>query len=96
MNGEAIVELSQRLVRPIEIGGLIARPDDWTVVDPAGCISPGPSPLPLVVATLGAVRDYLTANKEDEYVVAQANAPLEKGGKFASETIACRFRGDFQ
>ena len=39
--------------------------------------------------------EYLTANREDEYVVAQANAPLEANGKFASETIACRFRGDF-
>ncbi len=39
--------------------------------------------------------DYLTADKEDEYVVAQANSPLEKTGKFAAELIACRHRGDF-
>lgn len=39
--------------------------------------------------------EYLTANKEDDFVVAQANAPLEKGGKFATDLIACRHRGDF-
>ncbi|OGR96995.1 MAG: DNA-directed RNA polymerase subunit beta [Elusimicrobia bacterium RIFCSPLOWO2_01_FULL_64_13] len=39
--------------------------------------------------------EYLTANKEDEYVVAQANAPLDKSGRFAADLIACRHRGDF-
>ncbi|MBI3012342.1 MAG: DNA-directed RNA polymerase subunit beta, partial [Elusimicrobia bacterium] len=39
--------------------------------------------------------DYLTADKEDEYVVAQANAPLDKTGRFAADQIACRHRGDF-
>ncbi len=39
--------------------------------------------------------EYLTANREDEYIVAQANSPLESNGKFSSEAVACRFRGDF-
>lgn len=39
--------------------------------------------------------EYLTADKEDEYVIAQANAPLDKNGRFASELVACRHRGDF-
>jgi len=39
--------------------------------------------------------EYLTANREDEFVVAQANAPLEASGKFSTDAIACRFRGDF-
>ena len=39
--------------------------------------------------------DYLTADKEDEHVVAQANAPLDKSGRFSSDLIACRYRGDF-
>src|SRR3989339_268362 len=38
---------------------------------------------------------YLTADREDEYIIAQANAPIEKTGKFTADTVACRFRGDF-
>lgn len=64
MNGEAIVELKNGLARPVEVGGVIARPDDWTLVDPVSLIQPGPSATPLGVSTLGAVRDYLTANKD--------------------------------
>ncbi len=64
MNGEAIVELSNRLHRPVEVGGFIAQPDDWTLHDPASLVKAGPSPLPLAVSTLGAVRDYLTGNKD--------------------------------
>ncbi len=39
--------------------------------------------------------EYLTADKEDAFTVAQANAPLEKNGKFVSDLVACRYRGDF-
>ncbi|MFN0116680.1 MAG: DNA-directed RNA polymerase subunit beta [Elusimicrobiota bacterium] len=39
--------------------------------------------------------EFLTADKEDDYTVAQANSPLEKNGKFSAELVACRFRGDF-
>jgi DNA-directed RNA polymerase subunit beta len=39
--------------------------------------------------------DYLTADREENYVVAQANAPIEKDGAFIDEKVSCRFRGDF-
>lgn len=39
--------------------------------------------------------DYLTADMEDKYVIAQANARLDKNGNFLDETVSCRFRGDF-
>src|SRR6201998_64268 len=39
--------------------------------------------------------DYLTADREDNYVGAQANAPIEKDGAFIDEKVSCRFRGDF-
>lgn len=38
--------------------------------------------------------DYLTADEEDNYVVAQANARLNEDGTFADETVYARFRGD--
>ncbi|MCJ7508731.1 MAG: DNA-directed RNA polymerase subunit beta [candidate division Zixibacteria bacterium] len=39
--------------------------------------------------------EYLTADQEDQYIIAQANAPLTKEGKFAGESVKVRFRGDF-
>ncbi|MGL4819212.1 MAG: DNA-directed RNA polymerase subunit beta [Bacilli bacterium] len=38
--------------------------------------------------------DYLTADEEDNYVVAQANARLGDQGEFIDENIVVRFRGD--
>lgn len=38
--------------------------------------------------------DYLTADEEDNYVVAQANAKLEEDGSFQDEEVIARFRGE--
>ncbi|WP_177167359.1 DNA-directed RNA polymerase subunit beta [Salinibacillus kushneri] len=38
--------------------------------------------------------DYLTADEEDNYVVAQANATLDEGGRFAEDEVIARFRGE--
>lgn len=38
--------------------------------------------------------DYLTADEEDNYVVAQANARLNDDGTFTDENIIARFRGE--
>ncbi len=39
--------------------------------------------------------EYLTADEEDEAVVAQANAPLDEKGNFGTDLVSCRYRGDF-
>ncbi|UED80197.1 DNA-directed RNA polymerase subunit beta [Lysinibacillus sp. CD3-6] len=38
--------------------------------------------------------DYLTADEEDNYYVAQANSPLNPDGTFTNEEVVGRFRGD--
>ncbi|KGP72499.1 DNA-directed RNA polymerase subunit beta [Pontibacillus yanchengensis] len=38
--------------------------------------------------------DYLTADEEDNYVVAQANAKLDEDGSFTDEEVIARFRGE--
>ena len=38
--------------------------------------------------------DYLTADEEDNYVVAQANARLDEEGNFMDEEVIARFRGE--
>ncbi|MFQ5602841.1 MAG: DNA-directed RNA polymerase subunit beta [bacterium] len=48
--------------------------------------------------TKGKVADkieYLSADDEDQYVIAQANAPLDKKGKFVRERVKARHKGDF-
>jgi DNA-directed RNA polymerase subunit beta len=39
--------------------------------------------------------DYLTADQEENFIIAQANAPLDEKGRFQSDTISVRYRGDF-
>ncbi|WP_102349396.1 DNA-directed RNA polymerase subunit beta [Bacillus sp. Marseille-P3661] len=38
--------------------------------------------------------DYLTADEEDNYVVAQANAILSEDGSFVDDEVVARFRGE--
>ena len=38
--------------------------------------------------------DYLTADEEDNYVVAQANARLDDDGSFLDDEVVARFRGE--
>jgi DNA-directed RNA polymerase subunit beta len=39
--------------------------------------------------------DYLTADREENYIVAQANAPFDDKGHFLTKTVTCRSKGDF-
>ena len=46
----------------------------------------------------GVVTDevvYMTADVEDEFVVAQANEPLDENGRFANHRVTCRYRDEF-
>jgi DNA-directed RNA polymerase subunit beta len=39
--------------------------------------------------------DYLTADREETYIVAQANSPIDEKGNFLGERVTCRCKGDF-
>jgi len=39
--------------------------------------------------------EWLSAYEEDQYVIAQANAPLDAKGRFTEPRVLCRHRGDF-
>jgi len=64
MDADAIATLVSQFQEPKQIGDFILRPDDWTVEDPAALVKPGPRANTLIVATLGAVRDYLEMNRD--------------------------------
>ncbi|MGE3276754.1 MAG: hypothetical protein AB7O67_16705 [Vicinamibacterales bacterium] len=69
MDGEAVKQMAERfrhphLVTP-DARDVVAAPADWKVYDPAELIKAAPKASAFQVATLGAVRDYLTANRDD-------------------------------
>ena len=39
--------------------------------------------------------DYLTGDREEAFLVAQANAPIDGKGHFTGEKVSIRYRGDF-
>lgn len=39
--------------------------------------------------------DYLTADREEAFTVAQANSPIDDKGHFTTERVTCRCKGDF-
>ncbi len=73
--------------------GLIASMASYARINEFGFLES-----PFRVVKNGAVTDeikYLTANEEDKYNVAQANAPLDNKNRFINDLIACRNRGNY-
>jgi DNA-directed RNA polymerase subunit beta len=70
--------------------GLIGSLASYGRINPFGFVE-----TPYRVVKKGKVTDevhYLTADDEDRYVIAQANAPLDKNGKFVEERVLVRQR----
>ena len=49
-----------------------------------------------VVPFVSDQMDYLSADAEDKFVIAQANAPLTETNEFIRERISCRYHSGFQ
>ena len=39
--------------------------------------------------------EYLTADREEPFVIAQANAVIDEKGNYLTDKVTCRFKGDF-
>ncbi len=53
---------------------------------------------PYIKVSKGKVTDkveYLTADVEDKFRIAQANAKLDKKGRFENENVLCRIKGEY-
>ena len=74
--------------------GLISSLSSYGRINPFGFIE-----TPYIRVKDGKVTkqiDYMTADVEDEYYIAQANAPVDaKTKRFASDNILCRYRDDY-
>lgn len=64
MDGDAINRIIDEAKQPMQLGGFLYRPSGWVVDDPKELIKPGPLAKTLGVSTLGGLRDYLKANKD--------------------------------
>lgn len=74
--------------------GLINSLSSYAKVNKFGFIE---SPYRRVDPETGQVTDqidYLTADEQDNYIVAQANAPLDENNRFVNEEVIARFRED--
>lgn len=72
--------------------GLISSLTTYARVNEYGFIE---APYRRVDKTTGVVTDivdYLTADREDEFIVAQANEPLDAEGRFVHERVSCRHK----
>ncbi len=70
--------------------GLITSLTSFAKINEFGFIE---SPYRRVDKATGVVTetvDYLTADEEDKYTVAQANEPLDEEGRFINERVSCR------
>jgi len=73
--------------------GLIASLATFARVNDFGFIE---TPYRKVVnGKVSAELEYLTADREEQFIVAQANAPIDAKGKFLSDRVPCRCRADF-
>jgi len=64
MDGAAVEQLVGLSRKPTMIGDYLVRPNDWVVEDPAALVKAGPLAQVLNVWSLGAVRDYVAANRD--------------------------------
>jgi len=74
--------------------GLISSLSTYARVNEYGFIE---APYRKIDKTKGVVTDeieYLTADEEDNYVIAQANEPLDEEGRFKDKKVLCRYKDD--
>ncbi|MCG7420613.1 DNA-directed RNA polymerase subunit beta [Macrococcus epidermidis] len=74
--------------------GLINSLSSYARVNEFGFIETPYRKVDIETNTVTSQIDYLTADEEDAYVVAQANSRLDDNGKFLDDEVVCRFRGD--
>lgn len=65
MDGAAVKEMGERFATPQQVKEFIVSPQGWSLTDLGAAVKPGPQAEPLAVYTLGALRDYVKANRDD-------------------------------
>ncbi len=78
-------------------GQVLVRAGERVTPEKAALLAEALGQRPLVIVPwVSRDIEYLTADKEDRYYIAQANAPLNEHHEFAHDDILTRYRGKFQ
>ena len=72
--------------------GLITSLSSYAKVNEFGFIESAYRRIDKDTGIVTEIVDYLTADEEDKYIVAQANEPLDENGRFVNERVSCRNR----
>ena len=72
--------------------GLITSLSSYAKVNEFGFIESAYRRIDKKTGVVTEIVDYLTADEEDKYIVAQANEPLDEQGRFVNERVSCRNR----
>ncbi len=72
--------------------GLITSLSTYARVNEYGFIESAYRKVDKTTGRVTDIVDYLTADEEDEFTVAQANEPLDENGCFINERVSCRRR----
>jgi DNA-directed RNA polymerase subunit beta len=78
-----------------ETGEVIAREGDRITAEMIPTIRKMKRATIFVVPFVSDDVEYLSADAEDKFVIAQANTPLDEFNEFASQRISCRHHSDF-
>jgi len=78
-----------------EAGNVIAREGERITEDMLPAIARQSKKVIFVVPFVSDDVEYLSADAEDKYVIAQANSPLNEYNEFSDDRISCRQHSDF-
>lgn len=78
-----------------ETGEVIARTGDRLNETQAAAVARLPKREVLVVPFVTEEMEYLSADTEDRFVIAQANAPLTEDSEFVRTRVSCRYHSGF-
>ncbi len=76
-------------------GEIIAKEGDRITADLLTAIKRNKKDMVFVKPFVTDEVEYLSADAEDKFVIAQANTPLDEKMEFAKEQISCRYHSDF-
>ncbi len=86
--------LKETLTDP-ETGEVIAKADERITKEMLPAIAKLGRAAIMVQSFVSDEIDYLSADAEDKFVIAQANTPVNLHGEFTEERISCRHHSDF-
>lgn len=87
--------LLRETIKDEKTGEIIAKEGERIDAKMAAALKKTKKSTIFVVPFISAEVEYLSADAEDKYVIAQANAGMDINSEFIDDQISCRFHSDF-